>query len=63
MRKMIGDHGFTIANISADLPEGGDHFEYRMTIKSRDRKNAEALSTYLRGRPEVVEFRITPTGD
>jgi len=34
-----------------------------MTIKSRDRKNAEALSSHLRKLPEVVEFRITPTGD
>jgi len=33
-----------------------------ITIKSRDRTNAEALSTYLRSRPQVVEFRITPTG-
>jgi hypothetical protein len=45
------------------LSESGQQFEYRMTIKSRDRKNAEALSTYLRERPEVIEFRITPTGD
>ena len=28
-----------------------------------DRKNAETLSSYLRGRPELTEFRITPTGD
>jgi len=63
MRKMVQDHGFTIANLSTRLTEGGQQFEYRMTIKSRDRKNAEALSTYLRGLPEVVEFRIAPTGD
>jgi putative Mg2+ transporter-C (MgtC) family protein len=62
MRRMIQDHGFTIANLSTRLTEG-QAFEYRMTIKSRDRKNAEALSTHLRGLPEVVEFRITPTGD
>jgi hypothetical protein len=45
------------------LSEGGQQFEYRMTIKSINRKNAETLSSYLRGRPEVIEFRITPTGD
>ena len=61
--KLIGDHGFTIANLSSRLTEGGQQFEYRMTIKSRDRKNAEALSVHLRGLPEVVEFRIAPTGD
>jgi len=56
-------HGFTIANLSSRLTEGGQQFKYRMTIKSRDRKNAEKLSNHLRGLPEVVEFRIAPTGD
>ena len=61
--KMISDHGFSIANLSSRLTEGGKEFEYRMTIKSIDRKNAEALSRHLRGLPEVIEFRISPTGD
>jgi putative Mg2+ transporter-C (MgtC) family protein len=60
---MIHAHGFTIANLSSRLTEGGKQFEYRMTIKSRDRKNAENLSNHLRGLPEVIEFRIAPTGD
>ncbi|WP_439375339.1 MgtC/SapB family protein [Bradyrhizobium sp. DASA03120] len=63
IHKLIGDHGFTIANLSSRLSEGGEQFEYRMTIKSRDRLNAERLASHLRGLPEVVEFRITPTGD
>jgi len=63
MHKLIRDHGFTIANLSSRLTEGGQLFEYRMTIKSRDRNNAEALSQHLRGLPEVLEFRIAPTGD
>jgi len=48
---------------SSRLAEGDHHFEYRMTIKSRDRSASETLSKHLRGLPEVVEFRITPTGD
>ncbi|UFW45413.1 MULTISPECIES: MgtC/SapB family protein [Bradyrhizobium] len=63
IHKLIGAHGFTIANLSSRLSEGGQQFEYRMTIKSRDRANAERLAKHLRGLPEVVEFRITPTGD
>jgi putative Mg2+ transporter-C (MgtC) family protein len=63
IRKMIGDHGFDVANLSFRLAEGGKQFEYRMTIKSRDRKAAEALATHLRGLPQVIEFRIAPTGD
>jgi putative Mg2+ transporter-C (MgtC) family protein len=63
IRKMIGDHGFDVANLSFRLAEGGKQFEYRMTIKSRDRRAAETLSTHLRSLPEVIEFRIAPTGD
>jgi putative Mg2+ transporter-C (MgtC) family protein len=60
---LVGSHGFSIANLSSRLTEGGKVFEYRMVIKSRDRKNAEALSQHLRRLPEVIEFRIAPTGD
>jgi hypothetical protein len=45
------------------LRDGGKFFEYGMVIKSRDRRNAEALSEHLRRRQEVLEFRIAPTGD
>jgi putative Mg2+ transporter-C (MgtC) family protein len=34
VQKMIRAHGFTIANLSSRLTEGGKQFEYRMTIKS-----------------------------
>jgi putative Mg2+ transporter-C (MgtC) family protein len=63
LRMLIGRYGFSIANLSSRLSDGGKQFEYRMTIKSRDRAAGEALSKHLRGLPEVVEFRITPTGD
>ena len=63
MRKMIADHGFSVANLSSRLAESGCQFEFRMTIKSRDRNAAERLSNHLLGLPEVIEFRIAPTGD
>jgi putative Mg2+ transporter-C (MgtC) family protein len=63
VRRMVAGHGFSIANLSSRLTEGGGQFEYRMTIKSRDRAAAERLSAHLRSLPEVVEFRIAPTGD
>jgi putative Mg2+ transporter-C (MgtC) family protein len=63
LRKLIAEHGFSVANLSCRLLEGGQQFEYRMTIKSRDRKNAERLSAHLRGLSEIIEFRIAPTGD
>jgi putative Mg2+ transporter-C (MgtC) family protein len=63
MREMIASYGFSIANLSSRLTEGGKVFEYRMVLRSRDRKSAEDLSRHLRGLPEVIEFRISPTGD
>jgi putative Mg2+ transporter-C (MgtC) family protein len=63
LRKMVADHGFSIANLSSRLSEGGALFEYRMVLRSRDPKNAERLSQHLRKQPQVIEFRISPTGD
>ena len=63
LRKAVADHGFSIANLSSRLTDGGKLFEYRMVLRSRDPKNAEKLSQYLRKLPQVIEFRISPTGD
>src|SRR5438876_530073 len=63
LRELLAGHGFSIANLSSRLTEGGEQFEYRMVLKSRDPKSAETLSQHLRGLPEVIEFRISPTGD
>lgn len=63
MRRLIGEHGFSIANLSYRLSQGGKLFEYGMVIKSRDRRNAEALSRHLCSLPQVLELRIAPTGD
>jgi putative Mg2+ transporter-C (MgtC) family protein len=63
LREMIGHHGFSIANLSHRLADDGVIFEYRMVIRSRDRRNAEKLSQHLRNLPTVKEFRIAPIGD
>jgi putative Mg2+ transporter-C (MgtC) family protein len=63
LRRLIGEHGFSIANLSYRLSGDGRLFEYGMVIKTRDRRNAEALSEHLCRLPEVLEFRIAPTGD
>jgi putative Mg2+ transporter-C (MgtC) family protein len=52
-----------VTHLPSRLTDGGQQFEYRMTIKSRRREAAEALSKHLRNLPDVIEFRITPTGD
>ena len=63
LRKLVGSHGFSIANLSSRLIDDGRLFEYRMVIRSRDRSSAETLSQHLRKLPQVIEFRISPTGD
>ena len=63
LRQLIGAHGFSIANLSYRLTDDGKIFEYRMVIRSRDRRNAEKLSQHLRNLPDVKEFRIAPIGD
>src|SRR5262245_42789527 len=63
LRKLVGGHGFSVANLSTRLIEDGRFFEYRMVIRSRDKSSAQALSQHLLGLPQVIEFRISPTGD
>lgn len=63
LRKLIGEHGFTVANLSYRLTESGKVFEYRMVIRTRDKRNLESLAQHLRTLPEVIEFRIAPTRD
>jgi putative Mg2+ transporter-C (MgtC) family protein len=63
LRKLFGDYGFSIANLSSRLIDEGKFFEYRMTIRCRNQYATEKLSQHLRDLPEVTEFRITPVGD
>jgi putative Mg2+ transporter-C (MgtC) family protein len=63
LRRLVGSHGFSVANLSSRLIEDGQFFEYRMVIRSRDRHSANTLATQLLTLPEVIEFRISPTGD
>ena len=63
VRQLIGDHGFTIAHLSQRLTNEGKILEYRMVIRSRDRANAKLLADHLLALNEVIEFRISPTGD
>ena len=63
LRKLVGAHGFSVANLSQRLIDDGRIFEYRMVIRSRDKASAQSLTKHLLGMPQVIEFRISPTGD
>ena len=63
LRRLVGKHGFSVANLSTRLTDDGRIFEYRMVFRSRDKASAQELSQHLLKLPEVIEFRISPTGD
>lgn len=63
VRRLIEGHRFTISNMSYRLHEGGAVFEYRMVIKTVSKENLERLAEHLRTMDQIVEFRISPSGD
>ncbi|MBI4206837.1 MAG: MgtC/SapB family protein [Betaproteobacteria bacterium] len=63
LRRLVADHGFTIANLNYRLTTEGRHFEYRMVLCTLDANNAQALADTLKRSETVLEFRIAPTGD
>ena len=62
LRVFTSDLGFSIANMTFELTDGGQSFEYRMGIKTLNSRNMHALSERLKNETAVVEFRITPVG-
>jgi putative Mg2+ transporter-C (MgtC) family protein len=63
LRALIAEHEFSIANLSYRLVADGQSFEYRMMIRTLQRTNPGRLAVTLTQRPDVLEFRISPTGD
>lgn len=63
VRKLIESHGFTISNMSYRLEDEGRVFEYRMVIKTVPQRNIARLADDLRSMPDIMEFRLFPTGD
>jgi len=63
LRALVGEHGFTIGNLSYRVTDNGRFFEYRMVIRTRHAANAERLARTLSGLDSVVAFAIAPTGD
>ena len=63
LRSIVESTGFSLHNLSYRLHGDVGQFEYRMVLRTLDAANARALSDKLRADPEVLEFRIAPTGD
>lgn len=63
LRRLVAEHGFSIANLNYRLAGEGKHFEYQMVLRTLNADNARALSDTLKRLETVLEFRIAPTGD
>lgn len=63
VRAMLEGFGCSVANMSYRLAESAAIYEYRMTIKTYGRDNFERLAEHLRHADDLVEFRISPSGD
>ena len=63
LRDLIAKQGFSIANMSYRLDREAGFFEYRMMVRTARKHAIETLSNDLRGRPDLLEFRISPSGD
>jgi putative Mg2+ transporter-C (MgtC) family protein len=63
LRGIIAEHGFTIVNLSYRLEDEGRVFEYRMMIRTGDEPNFRALAEHWKATPDLIGFRISPTGD
>ncbi len=62
VRKMIRSYDFSLANMSYRM-EDPSHFEYRMSIRTLEPVKFARLAEALRKRKDILEFRISPTGD
>ena len=63
LRTLLGEIGFSVANMSYRLTADGRIFEYSMVIRTLDTGDLKTLADRLRAEPSVMEFRISPTGD
>ena len=63
MRRLLAEHGFTIANLHYRMDAAENFFEYRMVIRSLHAGDARRLTDTLERLESVREFRIYPTGE
>jgi putative Mg2+ transporter-C (MgtC) family protein len=60
---LAGQHGFTVTTVTHRFRRPEETMEYGLSVHTLDRGALARLSETLRARADVVEFRITPTGD
>jgi len=63
LREGLAALGFTVAQLTYRLIDGGKRFEYRMMIQTTQQSNFNRLAAGLLADEGVLEFRISPAGD
>jgi putative Mg2+ transporter-C (MgtC) family protein len=56
-------HRFRIESLSYRTRDEGRQFEYRMILRTHDRKYIPPLAADLRDDARLLEFQLSPTGD
>jgi putative Mg2+ transporter-C (MgtC) family protein len=60
---LIREQGFAFSRPSYHLLNGGESFEYHLTLRTRDRDNYRRLAEVLAKNKQVIEFNIVRMGD
>jgi len=63
LRRLVAEHGFSVANMSYRIAGQGREFEYQMVLRTLHAANTQKFSARLAAEPTVTEFRIAPAGD
>jgi putative Mg2+ transporter-C (MgtC) family protein len=63
LRRLVAEHGFSVANMSYRIAGQGREFEYQMVLRTLHAANTQSFSARLAAEPTVTEFRIAPAGD
>ena len=63
LRRLVTQHGFSVAHVTYRLRDEGENFEYRMALRTLDTRNLRALANALAKIEAVKGFQITPTND
>ncbi len=60
---LMASHRFRVESLSYRTRDEGRQFEYRMVLRTHDRKYIPPLAADLRDDARLLEFQLSPTGD
>ena len=63
LQRLIGDHGFTIANMNNHHEKNRGFSEYGMVIRTDNAANVQRLVNTQHNMATVQEFKMSPMGD